>query len=425
MLDVIFRIATIVTSMSLNAQLSPQDTPTENHIFVSSVIILVACLEAVCISWTCVLVQRICNIKIRFHANILFTPLTTALQKQEEQRSGDFNGDNKQMFVPTAATALDEETANLHRDPGARVEGSGVGYLDVDSANDNELLFEDFDIIIEETRDVYRDIYLLGIGTFCIFYSTDTVSSVPSFCFVMGLFVTSIRDVYHVIRSLTRGGSVNTIGFVRLLTLVAYCFILFSLMTMTFVFLQRFEVSDKDYSYLNVIMSVVLPTLSPCMLHYISPKQDPLRTIRECSPFVATMALWYIASFLSLRGLMTTVMKAESVSGATEIDVQFDMNSFHVHTAVDNFYNIPWIILIPLLKIPAMSIIIAAIINRRNLEIICPILLVLTIRELIHSPHDSGHLLQNKLLTISLILVCLASISFMGKELVSRKQLIP
>ena len=407
----------VVTSMSLNAQLSPMETTTENHIFVSSVIILVACLEALCISIVCVLTRRFCNLNIRFHANVLFTPLTTALQKQEEQRSGDFNRDNKQLFVLTDATALDQEITNLHR----RAEGAGVEYVDVEDIDESILRLDDSDILVEENRDVYKDIYLLGVGTFCIFYSTDTVSPVPSFCFLVGLLVTSIRDMFGVVQSLMRGGSVNTIGFVRLLTLVAYGFIFFSLATMSFVVLHRI----KQYSYMNIIMSVLLPMLSPFMLHYISPKQDPLRTIRECSPFVATMALWYIASFLSLRGLMATAMKAESVTGTTQIDVQFDMNSFHLRTAVDNFYNIPWVILIPLLKIPAMSIVIAAIINRRNLEIICPILFVLTLRELIHSPHDADHLLQNRLLISSLVLVCLACISFVAKEWVSRKQFIP
>jgi hypothetical protein len=191
----------------------------------------------------------------------------------------------------------------------------------------------------------------------------------------------------------------------------------------------RNHVEELNPSFLNIMLSIVLPLLSPCMLLTISPKTTPLVTIQECSPFVVTMALWYIAFFLSLRGHLHSAMSFDN-STAIDIDMGIEMEqSFHLDTAVDHGYNIPWIMFSPIFKVLAMSIIVAAIINRRNLEILCPIQLVLTSRVLLHTltrdiPDDVGMLqdarTEKRLVVMSFIFTAVACLSTFTKEMLWR-----
>jgi hypothetical protein len=105
---------------------------------------------------------------------------------------------------------------------------------------------------------------------------------------------------------------------------------------------------------------------------------------------VVTMALWYIAFFLSLRGHMNSAYYTGSNGTAIDINMGLEMEqSIHLDTAVDHGYNIPWVIFSPLIKLCAMSIIIAAIINRQNLEVICPVQFILCLRQLVQVFHDA------------------------------------
>lgn len=400
----------LVGSITLNVRMSPMDTLTEVHVFVSSVIILVSCAQAIVIYGFCWLMDHCFHVKLLVHSTILFTPLTKALETNEESRHGDFNGDgnqSKSLFVltdpkilddggrgPEPEYSVDDHMVDDHKVTGVSVSVTGsVGDIceqDDDSSiatsgYDNDIFFEDIDVVTHEKRNVYSDIYLLGIATFCIFYSVDTVSTVPCYSFLVGLTIASIRDIVSVFRSLLRGNSLFNIGIARILTLNAFMTITCAQFCLGISFILQYQHCIKlfDTSFLNIMLAIVLPLTSPCMLLTLSPKKNPLVTIQECCPFIVTMAFWYIAFFLSLRGHLHSAMYSDTNGTAIDIDMGIEMEqSFHLDTAVDHGYNIPWIIFSPIIKVLAMSIIIAGIINRRNLEVLCPIQFILGLREM-------------------------------------------
>jgi hypothetical protein len=426
--------------------MSPMDTMTEVHVFVSSVIILVSCAQALIIYGFCSLVEVCFHVKLSLHSTILFTPLTRALATDEDNRHGDFDGDgnqSKSLFVLTDATLLDNVERTTHKEisvdagmaPGGEVdEDKHDGISNVSSVYDDDIFFEDLDLMTQETRNVYTDIYLLGIATFCIFYSVDTVSTIPCYSFLVGLTLATVRDIVSVFKSLLRGNTLFKVGIARVLTLNAFITITFAQICLGISFSIQSLDSMKpiNSSFLNIMLAVVLPVTSPCMLLTISPKQYPLVTIQECSPFVVTMAFWYIAFFLSLRGHLHSAMYSTTNGTAIDIDMGIEMQqSFHLDTAVDHGYNIPWIIFSPMIKVLSMSIIMAAIINRRNLEILCPIQLILVIRELSHAFSTDKNLQQDesaagyimkeqRLIIMSLVFTIIALSCTLAKEFLWR-----
>ena len=431
------------------------ETLTEVHVFVSSVIILVSCAQAIVIYVFCWVLEHCFHVKISLVSSILFTPLTKALATNEDSRRGDFDGDGNQaksLFVLTDPKMLDDTgrgpevecSVDDHMVTG--VNGSVVDGCEqgddvsiATSAYDNDIFFEDIDVMTQEKRNVYSDIYLLGIATFCIFYSVDTVSTIPCYSFLLGLSIASIRDIVSVVRSLLRGNSLFNIGIARILTLTAFMTIACAQICfgISFVLQSQDSLNQFDASFLNVMLAFVLPLMSPCMLLTLSPKKNPLVTIQECCPFVVTMAFWYIAFFLSLRGHLHSAMYSDTNGTAIDIDMGIEMEqSFHLDTAVDHGYNIPWIIFSPIIKVLAMSIIIASIINRRNLEVLCPIQFILGLRELSqvfsvdqYVPNDSvtedHNETEKRVIIMGLIFTIIACASTLAKEFMWRNIDIP
>jgi hypothetical protein len=494
MLDLVIRTILLVGSISLNVRMSPVETMTEVHVFVSSVIILVSCAQALLIYIVYLFLEHCFSIKLDRHQWLVFTPLTVALAKQKDKRRGDFHATShpgKSLFVLTDATLLDDEGSDS--DTGSTTDtrivsravseageaasdrrcepGAGTGLKIVPSVDDHmndhmndrsdekaldtvlkigggthtplepytgdfssefdtDIFFDDLGAVSRETNNVYTDIYLLGIATFCIFYSVDTVSTIPCHSFLIGLTLASVRDVASLVRSI-RADMLFNLGLARSITLLSFITIILAQSSLGVVLRMQYRnhVEELNPSFLNIMLSIVLPLLSPCMLLTISPKTTPLVTIQECSPFVVTMALWYIAFFLSLRGHLHSAMSFDN-STAIDIDMGIEMEqSFHLDTAVDHGYNIPWIMFSPIFKVLAMSIIVAAIINRRNLEILCPIQLVLTSRVLLHTltrdiPDDVGMLqdarTEKRLVVMSFIFTAVACLSTFTKEMLWR-----
>ena len=455
MLGLVVRLIILVGSISLNVRMSPMDTLSEVHVFVSSVIILVSCAQAMVIFGFCWVMDHCFHVKIDVHSTMLFAPLTKALATNEDSRHGDFDGDGEQsksLFVLTDPKILDNKGRGLeaecsvddHMVTGVSisVNGSVADRCEQDdnaSCYDDDIFFEDIDVVTHETPNVYTDIYLLGIATFCIFYSVDTVSTVPCYSFLVGLSIASIRDIVSVFKSLLRGNSIFHIGIARILTLNAFMMIACAQICfgISFILQSQNTIDQLDTSFLNVMLAIALPLLSPCMLLTLSPKKNPLVTIQECSPFIVTMAFWYIAFFLSLRGHLHSAVYSDTNGTAIDIDMGIEMEqSFHLDTAVDHGYNIPWIIFSPIIKVLAMSIIIASIINRRNLEVLCPIQFILGLRELsqVLSLHqditydvitDDYIKKETRIIIMALIFTIIACASTLAKEFMWRNIELP
>lgn len=462
MLALAARMAVVLGSVCLNARMVPANSPTEVHAFVCSVLVLVAVAETLLLTVLRVAVQYAFGVRVNLHLNALLAPLASALRTKLSNRHGDFDGDGRQkdaLFVPTDRRVLDDERSESGRACGPAPEPdadahmappmgtAALAFADARGGADDsrfddrsdssapddvdDIFFGDIGLVAQERANVYSDVYVLGVAAFCMCYAVDTVSPVPAFSLLLGLSFASIRDVVAVAQALLRGSPVLQLGIARILALFAFLTAFVAQLCLLAALL--FESADETelvglqsyfatVSMLNATLSVVLPLLSPCMLLYISPKRQPLTTIQEASPFVATMAFWYIAFFLSLRGFMSSALYPST--NGTAIDVElFVQEDFHLDTAVDHGYNIPWILLSPVLKVLCVSIILAAIINRRNLEVICPVQCVLCLRELLRAQHETAlahypathHTTRVRLDALALFFTGLAGAAALGK----------
>ncbi|KAJ1471131.1 hypothetical protein T484DRAFT_1753443 [Baffinella frigidus] len=302
----------------------------------------------------------------------------------------------------------------------------GIG-LDYDGFEDDDTdtvrshFMPEQEIVIEERRNIYTDVYLLGIAAFTATYCIDTVSPAPTTAFISGLLIMSIIQSCNILAILSRATECKPLGvsgpgsamhLKRVLT-VASCgfatasFIMFCIGLVGADFSKNKQNSSVDNLF-DVTFAVLLPLISPWLLVTVSPKQRPLQTIFECTPFVFTICFCFILFFLATRGEMSTILRefrktgsyneTESVyqqlshvDNATDnaVDIEFhtDVNAsihfdldFFTRTSVDSSGNIPLLLCAPFVKIPTMVVVLANVMNRSNLVVITTLLVTMSIR---------------------------------------------
>jgi hypothetical protein len=169
--------------------------------------------------------------------------------------------------------------------------------------------------------------------------------------------------------------------------------------------------------------SILLPLTAPWLLVTVSPKQQPLRTFFECTPFVFTICFSYVLFFLATRGQLSTIVhemassvaKADNATNVTMsnniVDIEFHSNvnasiRFNMEmfskTSVDSAGNIPMLLLAPLVKIPTIVVVLANVVNRSNLVVITVLLVVLSLREVLDS--EMTDLPTHRAYTVALLL---------------------
>ena len=387
----------LLSSGAFNALLNPGSISVEQQLFVSSVILIFGFTQGICLLLIKVVLRFCTGFDIKFGSSYLFAPLTAALKHGVNDRPGETD-----LTVPLVL----KSTPRRYQNP----------VPDIESDDENEPVASHFipeqEIVLEERRNVYTDVYLLGLAAFTITYCIDTVSPTPTTAFVSGLLVMSLAQSVDIIFILVRTHTQRTFSEVesllhgkRILT-VTSC--LFS--TASFIMFcigmagAATEVSAVENAF-DVIFSVVLPIVSPWLLVTVSPKQVPMRTLMECAPFVLTLCLAYILFFLATRGQISTIVHALSeirgnhtqvdMETVTEIEFHSDVNaSIHFNTnvfsetSVDSAGNIPLLLFAPLLKIPTLIVVLANVINRSNLIITTSLLLVMAARQLSDAPTE-------------------------------------
>jgi hypothetical protein len=388
----------LLCSGSLNVFISPGSLSVEKQLFVSSVILMIGFAQGVVLLLFKVIIRICTGIDIRFGCSYLFSPLTTAMQNAVNDRPGE--------------TAVYKDN-NIS--PGNNVD------LQPDE-DDTDTIFSHFipeqEVVVEERRNIYTDVYLLGIAAFTATYCIDTVSPAPTTAFVSGLLIMSIIQSVNILVILSRststafGGTepVPEMHAKRILT-VTSCFFATSAFVMFCTGMLGADVSEnKENSSVDNIFdftfSVVLPLISPWLLVTVSPKQQPLRTLFECTPFVFTICSCFVLFFVATRGEISTILHQldndiyhNVTQNAADLEFHSDVNAsihfnldFFTTASVDSAGNIPMLLCAPLIKIPTMVVVLANVMNRSNLVVITSLLVTMSIREISNThTQDSSH----------------------------------
>jgi hypothetical protein len=392
----------LLSSGGLNAFLTPGSLSVENQLFVSSVVLMIGLAQGVLLVVLKVIIKTCTGCEIRAGSSYLFAPLTAAMKNAVNDRPGETDVYQGPPLSPIPST-------------NGLYDGSG---------DDNDTVISHFmreqEVSIEERRNVYTDVYLLGIAAFTATYCIDTVSAAPTTAFLSGLLAMSIFQSFGIMTILTRStdghagvsGPTSEIHIKRVLTVTSCIFATVSFgMFCSGLMGAATSVNKTNSSVDNVFdltFSVLLPLICPWLLVSVSPKQQPLRTLFECTPFVFTICFCFVLFFLATRGEISTMLHQFRETGSyklqtnfTEansthqlqdaIDVEFhtDVNAsihfdldFFTRTSVDSTGNIPMLLCAPLVKIPTMVVVLANVINRSNLVVITSLLVIMSSREI-------------------------------------------
>lgn len=434
----VIQTVVLLSSGAFNALLNPGSLSVEKQLFVSSVVLMMGFAQGFVLLLFKVCVRHTTGWNLRFGSGFLLAPLATAMSNPVNDRPGETH-----VTTPIATKTSRDGVAT----------GSIVhdGYDSEDeSFSTTSHFMPELDMVVEERRNVYTDIYLLGIATFTTTYCIDTVSPAPTTAFLSGLLIMSIVQSLNIIVILSRSTAAHTVNdatlmamrWKRLLT-VTSCIFATGSFVMFCLGLSNANVDVSSVnSFFDVTFSVVLPLITPWLLVTISPKQQPLRTLFECTPFVFTICFSFVLFFLATRGEISTIVRQLSaaahdsinnnnnnntnvtlVSSATLIspnsvvelafhsDVNaslvFNMDLFST-TSVDSAGNIPMLLLAPLVKIPTIVVVIANVINRSNLVVITALLVTMSMREIMSTDiGEATHRAYCVALTLAVIsLIC-------------------
>jgi hypothetical protein len=423
----IIQTALLLSSGGFNVLLSPGNLSVENQLFVSSVILMIGFSQGFVLVILKVVLRWLTGFDIKCGMSYLFAPLTKAMSNAVNDRPGETD-----VLTPIVTKIPPRKSTDAPEIDGSIFDGFD-SEDDAASAVASHFMPE-LEIEITERRNVYTDVYLLGIATFTVTYCIDTVSPVPTTAFLSGLLIMSIAQSANIIVILSRATDLGldtsltrAMRGKRLLTFTA-CIFSTGAFVMFCVGLANVHTDASDVSNMfDVTFSVLLPLIAPWLLVTVSPKQQPLRTLFEATPFVFTISVSFVLFFLATRGQISTIVhdinlaSTHNHDNATNaivsnkiIDVEFHSGanaSMHFNmdifstTSVDSTGNIPMLLAAPIIKIPTIVVVLANIINRSNLVVITTLLVTMSAREIAYT---DPHLSEHHAYCISLALGCVA-----------------
>ena len=395
----IIQTVLLLSSGAFNVILSPVNLSVEKQLFVNSVVLIVGFAQGICLLVLKVVLRFCTGIEVKFGTSYLFAPLTSALKNGVNDRPGETD-----LTLPLVI----KSTPRRYQTPVADIESD-----DEDEAIASHFIPEQ-EVVLEERRNVYTDVYLLGLAAFASTYCIDSVSPGPTTAFVSGLLVMSIAQcvdiVFILARTHTRGISSEVESLLhgkRILTVTSCVFATAAFIMFCIGLAGAATQVSAVENVFDVTFTVLLPLICPWLLMTVSPKQIPMRTLMECAPFVLTLCLAYILFFLATRGQIYAIFHALSEIGdnhtlaelesVTDIEFHSDVNaSIHFNTnlfsdtSVDSAGNIPLLLLAPLLKIPTLIVVLANVINRSNLIVTTSLLLVMSARQMSDTSTDQA-----------------------------------
>lgn len=393
----------LLSSGAVNVLISPGTLSVEKQLFVSSVILIVGFAQGVVLLLLKVIVRTLTGWNMRFGSSYLFAPLTTAMSNAVNDRPGETD----------VTTPVVIRTPVITRNHVRAVDAGFDGFESDDDSNTGASHFmPELEIAIAERRNIYTDIYLLGVAAFTATYCIDTVSPAPTTAFLSGLLIMSIAQSCHIMVILMRTSGTQESGSLingrRILTVTSCGFATASFIMFSLGLVEANIDSASIDTVFDLTFSILLPLVSPWLLVLVSPKQQPMRTLLECTPFVFTICVSFVLFFIATRGEIYTILHELDVSGGNVTFPQGDGaqgdggNEFEIHsnvnasihfeldffskTSVESAGNIPLLLCAPIIKIPTMVVVLANIMNRSNLVVVTALLVIMSFREVATSP---------------------------------------
>jgi hypothetical protein len=444
----VIQTALLLGSGAFNVLLNPGTLNVSNQLFVSSVILMIGFAQGFVLVILKVLIRFLTGWNIQCSSSYLFAPLASAMSNSASDRPGETDV-NTPVVTPTRPRQTPDTPARASVYDGYDTDDDDA---DVTATH----FMPELEMAIDERRNVYTDIYLLGIATFATTYCIDTVSPVPTAAFLSGLIIMSITQSVNIVVILSR----STTGFFdediaramrgkRLLTVTSCMFATVAFVMFCLGLAGANLRSASIQTIFDMIFSIVLPLIAPWLLITVSPKQQPLRTLFECTPFVFTICGSFVLFFLATRGQMSAMIHDFSTNIANEmnntqavvtdnvIDIELHSNvntSLHFNmdifstTSLDSTGNIPMLMLAPLIKIPTVVVVLANVINRSNLVVITTLMVTISLREITHTRVDTpAHRAYCIALALSLVSLCLNVLKYIKLPawVVSQRRVIP
>lgn len=399
----------LLSSGAFNVLIHPGTLNVSNQLFISSVILMIGFGQGLFLVTLKVVVRFLTGWNIQFSSSYLFAPLATAMSNSINGRPGETD-----INTPIVTPMQPRATQCTEGRPSAY---DGFDSEDEDADVTATHFMPELEMAIDERRNVYTDIYLLGIATFTTTYCIDTVSPIPTTAFISGLLVMSIVQTINIAVILTRSTSfldadtARAMRGKRLLTVTSCAFATAAFVVFCVGLSSANMPAVSMTNIFDVTFSIVLPLIAPWLLITVSPKQQPLRTLFECTPFVFTLCASFTLFFLATRGEMSalvhqlsTVVAEENNATKTvlpgnviEVELHSDVNaSLHFNldifstTSIDSTGNIPMLIFAPFVKIPTIVVVLANVMNRSNLVVITALLVTMSLREITQTATDKS-----------------------------------
>jgi hypothetical protein len=408
----IVQTVVLLTSGAFNVLLNPGTLAVSNQLFVSSVILMIGFAQGLILVTFKVIVRLITGWNLHCSSSYLFAPLASAMSNSVNDRPGETD-----VNTPIVTPIQPRSVQSTHGRPSAY---DGYDTEDDDADVTATHFMPELEMAIDERRNVYTDIYLLGIATFTTTYCIDTVSPVPTTAFVSGLLIMSIAQSTNIMVILARSNvtyldveTTRAMRGKRLLTVTSCIFATGAFVVFCIGLADAKMATESIQTMFDVTFSIILPLIAPWLLVTVSPKQQPLRTLFECTPFVFTICFSFVLFFLATRGQMSAMIHEFSSAVANEnnsnttkavisgnvVELQFhsDVNaSIHFNmdvfstTSVDSAGNIPMLMFAPLVKIPTIVVVLANVINRSNLVVITALMVTMSLREIAQTDVNSS-----------------------------------
>jgi hypothetical protein len=380
MLVPFLRAALFALSASVAAKMAPGVISSQEEVFLSSVVLLVSSAYVMVLGVLFKILNWLTGVEFLLSWDICMFPLTIAMAKEKKYNTTTVSETRHirqtDVFEPGQTPTVDAEAGGVFPSVEPRPH-TRRGSSDV-SESDSFVLdgYED----TPDEINVYTDVYMLGLGIFVLFYCIDLTAFIPSVMFLVGLTAASTRDVVKILR----GSSVHSekIMFNRGLVMIAY---LLSVCATLCAFASIIQLQQDSwpqiygsFSLLTFVLSFVLPVMAPALIMAVQPKTQPSTAIKQAMPFVALTAAWFIGFYLAIRGRVQTIVNSEAafeiiVNGTSEITILNDLSTDKA--------SVPYIMLGPIVKIPVTILIMSAIINRQNIDVLTPLALILYTKE--------------------------------------------
>lgn len=379
MLVPLLRAGLFALSASVAANMAPGVISSQEEVFLSSIVLLISSAYVLFLGTLFKILYTITGIEFVLSWDICMFPLTMAMAKERNSSSTTVR---ETRHIRQNDVSLHEpgQTEDVQFAAGVGQHRSSKTQTDVVSemSDGDSFVIDGFEDIPDEIN-VYTDVYMLGMGIFVLFYCVDLTAFVPSVMFLVGLTAASARDVANILRA--SPVQTDKVIFNRGLVLIAFLLsVCATLCALASINNQQKDTWAQIYgtgSLLTFVLSFVLPVIAPALVMAVQPKTCPSTAVKQAMPFVALTAAWFIAFYLAIRGRVQTIFNNDAfeiiINGTSDITIWNDLSTDKA--------SIPYIMLGPMVKIPVTILVMSAIINRQNIDVLTPLALILYTKE--------------------------------------------